>query len=226
VPSDCSYVFDLVSVDRRYREAALERHAGYVAAHRETITRGNHIWRQAGRCWSPAEPSLRAAMDQVRAAGEDALRHTVQGLTGVFLEASWRGGPGDREQLAGFAVLFLQWETSFPGQWRRAGPFSPWWHKKQVLGHLARDGVPERFRDQLVRLVAAAVYREHRCEDGGYVALARRLDGLDLRAALADATSATDPVTRLRAGYVQWAIDHLDTLVTPAGWRRWLAESG
>jgi hypothetical protein len=226
VPADASYVFDLVSPYLRRRERALERHAGYLAAHRATIMRGNEIWEQAGRHWVPADPALHAAMDQVRAAGRDAGAHTVYGLAGMFVHARWLGGPDDRDRLAPYAVLLLHWESCFPQPWRDATQSSPWWLKKQVLRRFAEDGVPERHCDQMVKLLFDAVRREQRCEDGGYVALARRLDGPDLRAALAHAARSDDPLTQLRARYVLWVADHVDQPVTTAGWRRWLAQDG
>ena len=69
----------------------------------------------------------------------------------------------------------------------------------------------------------AAVNREHRCEDRWYAALARRLDSPELRNLLAEAAASTDPLVRLRAGYVNAVLEDRSMAVTVASWRRWLA---
>ncbi|HEU5353773.1 MAG TPA: hypothetical protein VFU65_04905 [Actinocrinis sp.] len=218
-------MFDLIEPDPRRRQRAEECHAGFVAARHEAVARANEIWQLAGRSWVPADATLAAAMERVRAAWRDALAHTVQGMVGTFLDAQRAGGPDDQAQLAPYAVLFLRWEAASPGQWRHAGPTAPWWYKKQVLRSFARNGVPGPQRDALTGLLVAAVHREHRCEDCFYPALARHLDGPALRAALIQAQVADDAVVRLRARYVEWVADHADEPVSLAGWRRWLADA-
>jgi hypothetical protein len=69
-----------------------------------------------------------------------------------------------------------------------------------------------------------AVGREHSCEDQGYPAVARVVDGLELRSRLDAASRSEDPLVRLRAEWVRWVIDHPAAPVTVAGWRRWLAQ--
>lgn len=96
--------------------------------------------------------------------------------------------------------------------------------KKQVLPRFAVAGVPDEFLGEVTTLVMAAVSREHRCEDQGYPAVARTVDGPELRAALTEAMTAEDPLVRLRAGWASWVVDHPAAPVTAAGWRSWLRQ--
>jgi hypothetical protein len=225
VPPGASYVFDLTNSHARRRRRALERHAQHVEDVLDALTRQNEIWRQAGGNRAPTNPGLAAAMDQVGAEGRDASAHTLPGIVYMFLQTRWNAASrADYERLAPYAVLYLQWETLFPEEWREANLYSPWKTKKQVLRGFAKAGAPQACQGQLIELLAAAIRREHRCEDGGYPALARRVDGPELRSMLADAAGSTDPLVRLRAEYVLWVAENPRAPVTVAGWRRWLAD--
>ena len=225
VPPGASYVFDLTNSHARRRRRALERHAQHVEEVLDASARRNEIWRQAGGTWRPTEPGLAAAMDQVGAEGRDALAHTLPGIVEMYLQTRWNAAVrADYDRLAPYAVLFLQWETSFPAEWREANLYSPWGMKKQILRGFAKVGVPQACQGELIELLATAVRREHRCEDGGYSALARRVDGPELRSMLADAAGSTDPLVRLRAEYILWVVENPRAPVTVAGWRRWLAD--
>jgi hypothetical protein len=120
-----------------------------------------------------------------------------------------------------FAVLFLQWEVAYPRDW--CSPRPPWPAKKDVLRGLASIEAPRDSRAALVELVVAAVRREHRCEDRGFVLLARRLDGPELRNPVAQCLDSPDPIVRLRAGFLLDFLADPSMHATVASWKRWLA---
>lgn len=128
-----------------------------------------------------------------------AVSNTIHGVVGKFQEVRWAGDLDDYRRLAPYAVLFLRWEAQFPEQRRSAGPWSHWVLKKRVLRQLADMGVPQSQADAVTRLTLAAVNRNQRCEDLGYVLAARSLDGPVLRAGVDAAASSPLPNVRVRA---------------------------
>jgi hypothetical protein len=228
VPPDADYVFDLISPDSERRGLALARDAALDEDFRRALSRYNELWFKAGRTPRPKDAALIAAMDQTRAAMSAAHERTLHGIVGAFIHARSEGGPDAHERLAPYAVLFLKWENAYPDRWRapRVSSGTPWGLKKRVLGRFCQAGVPAKVRSDVIGLILRAVEREHRCEDGGFAALARAVDGGELRNALAKAERSHDPLVRLRAQYVRWIVNHPTAPVTTAGWRRWLASDG
>lgn len=222
MPSDADYVFDLISPDSERRARAVARDAALRADFREALNCYNQLWFRAGKTPRPKDAALLAAMDQARAAMSTASDRTLGGITANFVHAR-SGGPGDHDRLAPYAVLFLKRENAFPDEWRTSTSGGPWHLKKRVLKRFVEAGVPVRLRSDLIRLIAAAIEREHRCEDGGFAAVARAVDGAELRCALEAADTMPDSLVRLNAQYVRWIVDHPTAPVTVAGWRRWLA---
>lgn len=216
-------MFDLVSRYPRRRETALARHVRSKADLALASQAMNSLWWEAGKSWSPADPVLAAAMRRAQAVHAAAVSNTVHGVVGKFQEVRWAGDLGDYRRLSPYAVLFLQWEVHFPEQWRSAGPWSPWGLKKRVLRQFADMEVPGPQVDAVTRLTLAAVNRNQRCEDLGYVLVARSLDGPVLRAGIDAAASSPDLTVRRRAGYVRWALDNVQAPVTLASWRAWCA---
>lgn len=223
MPPDADYVFDLISPDPERRARALARDAELRADGERALACYNELWFRAGKTWRPQDAALLAAMDQARAAMIAARDRTLGGITSNFIHARV-GGPHVHDLLAPYAVLFLKREIAFPDEWAgRRTPGGPWWAKKRVLKRFVEAGVPTRLRSDVIRLIAAAVEREHRCEDGGFAAVARAVDGAELRGALEAAEAMPDPLVRLNAQYARWVVDHPATPVTAVGWRRWLA---
>jgi hypothetical protein len=224
VPADADYVFNLISPDSERRAAAVARDAALVEDFQRALARHNELWFIAGKSWQPKDAAVHAAMDQARAAMSAAKSRTLHGIAGKFIDARRLGGPDDHERLAPYAVLFLRWENTYPDQWRGArASGAPWRRRKHVLRRFIRGGVPAHVRGDVIELVAQAIAREHRCEDGGFAALARLVNGAELHSTLIAAEAADDPLIRLRAQYVRWVVDHPAAPVTTAGWRRWLA---
>jgi hypothetical protein len=216
--SDSVYLFDLVSPHDRRREQAWERHSRWVSEVHAAAAENGRLWWLARNRENP-DPALDAARQQASAVHQNALDHTVHGLAGQFRSA--RRTPYLHEQFAPYAALFLEWEATDPQQWRHAGPYSPWGIKKRILRSFVAYGVPATYEAQLGRLVLATVNRAQRCEDDGYVALARVLDGLELRSMLATVTDSADEAIRRRAEFVRWACDHPAEPITLASWRRY-----
>lgn len=216
-------MFDLVSRYPRRREIALARHVRSKADLDLAIRAVNVLWWEAGKTWSPADPVQAVAMRRAQAAHAAAVSNTVHGVVGKFQEVRWAGDLDDYRRLSPYAVLFLRWEAQFPEQWRSVGPFSPWSLKRRVLRQFADMDVPGPQVAAVIGLTLAAVNRNQRCEDLGYVLVARSLDGPVLRAGIDAAASSPDLNVRLRAGYVRWALDNAQAPVTLASWRAWCA---
>jgi hypothetical protein len=159
--------------------------------------------------------------EQATADQKDAAGQTLHGVAGRFCAARW-SSDRDETETAPYAVLFLRWEADFPDEWRTASPWSPWGLKQGILRGFVKVG-PVGHERALADLVMDAVGRRQRCEDGWYAAVARHLDGPELRSRLAEAEEAGDPVVRLRAGYVGRVLDDRSMKVTLASWKRWVA---
>ena len=183
----------------------------------------NALWWEAEKTWSPADPGLAASMARASAAHAAAISNTVHGVVGKFHAVRRAGDLEDYRRLSPYAVLFLRWEADFPEQWRTAGPWSPWGLKKRVLRQFADMDVPELEAEEVAWLTLRAINRNQRCEDLGYVLVARSLDSPMLRAGIAAALHSPLPTVRLRASYVGWAMDNIQAPVTLASWRAWTA---
>ncbi|GAA0944125.1 hypothetical protein GCM10009554_38040 [Kribbella koreensis] len=221
------WAVDFIDPDPSRRRAAKVRNDRYRAEHSESIRRENALWWSNGQSYDfSAEPALEAEFYRQVAIGRTAGDHTIYGALSRFIDASWYP---DRwatfEQLTPYAVLFLRWEATYPEEWG-AGDGAPWGLKKRILRSFARAGVPDSARAQLVELVTQAVSRTYRCEDRWYAALARRVDGPDLRAALDERRKSPDDLVRVKADYVEAVLADAEMPVTRASWRRYLACSG
>lgn len=155
-----------------------------------------------------------------------AASNTVRGVVGKFCAVRWAGDLDDYRRLAPYAVLFLRWEADSPELWRTAGLGSPWPVKKRVLRQFADMDVLEPHVDALTQLTLGAINRSQRCNDLGYVLVARALDGPVLRAGIDAAVRTSEQTVRLRAGYVHWALENPQAPVTLASWRAWRVSSG
>ncbi|WP_328321175.1 hypothetical protein OHA70_23720 [Kribbella sp. NBC_00382] len=219
------WMVDFVDPDPTRRRAARMRQDRYLAQQRQAIDRQNALWWANGQSYDFLDvPALRAEFDRHLAAQRSAGAHTIYSALHSFVDASWQVDQrATFELLAPYAVLFLRWETDYPDEWRLS---SGWGTKQQVLRSFIRVGAPESTRADLIELVVQAVSRQHRCEDRWYAALARRVDGPELRAALGECRESADKVVRLRAEYVLIVLDDAELPVTLASWRSWLARSG
>ncbi|WP_157815403.1 hypothetical protein [Kitasatospora sp. CB02891] len=225
VSADSGWMFDLVSRDPLRRDAAVARHTRSRAELDRALRAMNEAWWAAGQSWSPTDPVLAVSARAARAAHAAAVADTLHGVVGKFHAVRWAGDLDDYRRLAPYAVLFLQWEARHPEQWRSAGPWSPWGLKKRVLRQFADMDVPPPQVPAVTELTLRAVHRGQRCEDLGYVLLARSLDGPALRAGLDAAAHSPDPTVQRRSGYVRWALDHAESPVTAASWRGWCEDA-
>ncbi|TCN29184.1 hypothetical protein EV644_1413 [Kribbella orskensis] len=224
VPSNShSWLFNLTDPDPARRRAALDRQAELIATWSAGLRWSNTLWYQNGRSSDFSHsPRLTAEYDQAEAMQRNAIAQTLYSVAGGFSRARYQELDDSASESVPYAVLFLQWEVGFQHEWRTAAPWSPWELKERILRGFIKAG-PLGWDEALLDLVMAAVNREHWCEDRWYAALARRLDSPELRNLLAEAAASTDPLVRLRAGYVSAVLDDRSTAVTVASWRRWLA---
>lgn len=218
---DSEWMFDLVSRHPLRRDAAWARHIRSAADLDRAQQALSALCWQARKTSSPADPVLAVSIRQTAAAHSAAAANTVHGVVGEFHAVRCAGDLDDYRRLAPYAALFLQWEAQFPERWRSAGPWSPWGLKKRVLRQFADMGVPEPQVAAVTELTLGALSRGQRCEDLGYVLVARSLDNPVLRAGIDAAVCSPDPVVQARAGYVRWALDDAEAPVTLASWRAW-----
>jgi hypothetical protein len=216
------WLFGLVDEDPRRRLAAVERQAGLVEEWSEGLGRSNALWFRNGQS-SDFSRSLRMASqyEQALADQKDAIEQTLYSVAGEFGSACWYPDRDETES-APYAVLYLRWEAEFPEEWRVAAPWSPWGLKQRILRGFVKVG-PLGWERDLTDLLMGAVGRAQRCEDRWYAALARHLEGPELRSRLAKAEASPDPVVRLRAGYVGALLDDRSMAVSRASWKRWVA---
>jgi hypothetical protein len=208
-----AWAFDLISPDPVRRHDALARHRLVEADWLRAQQRVNSLWADAGSL-SPADPGRARTMKRALAdLGEAEDRRLIR--------AVWRWRPGVSSHLLPIAVLYLQWEASYPDEWCKH-----WLTKKWLLRELSRlESYDAELRQRLGALVLAAVNREHRCEDAGYARLARAIADDRLIAQLGEAEASGDGRTRLRASFMLFFIASPDAAATPATWRRWLSEA-
>jgi hypothetical protein len=242
------WAFDLTSADPTRRARALARHHQVEGRWWEALQRVNALWQEAGTLW-PATPHLTAAMDQAISAEQDAHQHRFLGAVWAWLhgdgpvlppplahpppsliEAVLTGTaesllvkalrrPEDSPLLP-FALVFLEWEASYPNEWHK-----DWWTKKQLLRRFSRLArYDQAVRRRLGDLVMAAVARRHRCEDQGYGAVARAIADEGLRQRLERAAGSPDVLTRQRACFLLFLVDHPEAPSRPQEWKRWLQQ--
>lgn len=216
--AEFAWVFDVVHPDADRRQAAIERERGYQHDWARLHSWARIVRPRAGEADLGPDPRLVAEHDQTAAAMRDVHAR-------MFAAPIWHylaGGATARERapFARFAVLYLRWEVEFPDEW--AAHAKSWAAKRHILRALAADGPSPDTHGELLGLVAAALRREHRCEDLGYLKVARTLHEPSVRMIVESAEDDLDGLVRLRAGYLRWALDHPAEPVTPASWRRWL----
>jgi hypothetical protein len=213
---ELDWAFDLVAVDVDVRSRALQRHEATKEACWAAQQQVDSLAAEAGTP-RPVEPHLAARMDQLHAAVADANQYLLMSVV-----ADWTSVHTFREDEEGlrFVLLYLLWEANYPGEWEKS-----WRTKNTVLrrlGHLAEYPTP--LRDQLRSLVMGAVSRAHRCEDQGYVHVARAVTDPDLRAALERARGQADRSgAARRAAFMLFMLDRPSLAVTRHVWRRWLS---
>jgi hypothetical protein len=225
VPADDQHwVFDLVSPVVTRRRAALSRHHDLLGQAAVALQRMNALWigRQEP---GPRDPRAAASWDQAQRAFEAARGSTIFGQLDRFLVAG-RPGDGDGTPVR-CAVLFLQWERSYPHEWAEAGTWtwSHWTTKELLLRRFAGTGVPAAAEPAMTELVRAAVTGPYRCKDWRYAAVARRIDGARVRRAVDPLLDADDQLTRLRARFLRYLLDDPEVVVRRGTWRRWCEEN-
>jgi hypothetical protein len=220
---DLAWVADLVHPDPARRDAARERF-GRAEENYGTVQRGiNAVLAQAGGT-RPVEPRLGARMDQLlaeqREAAAQSLLHTLwQGWATWRASAEWFRG--DQAELVHYSLWYLEWEALYPAEWHKH-----WGTKSGLLRGMATcTDLDDDQRRRLLDLIVLAVRREHRCEDKGYVGVARAVQDAELRGRIRAETSGRDSVAQLRAAFLLYLLDRPATPATPASWRRWLATS-
>ena len=146
----------------------------------------------------------------------------VSAIARYGYDADAAADPQTFERIAGYGVLFLQWELRFPVEWRDGWPYSPWSAKEAVLKAFWVRGATPQTGPALADLLIAAVGRTHRCQDRWYWRLAQRIETPQLRARLQAEAADAGEQTRLRARFVLWLLDHPAEGTGSAAWRRWL----
>ncbi len=216
--ADFAWTFDVVHPDPDRRRAAIERERGY-----QNEWARHHAWvrivrQRTAEGGGGCPMRLLAEYDQVHAAMRDAYDRMFAAPIWHYLSGG--AAPGDLAPFARHAVLYLRWETEYPAEWAALG--RSWAAKRHVLRALAALGPTPETHGDLLALVDAAIRREHRCEDLGYVKVARTLHAPSVRMIVDWAEEDLDGLVRVRAGYLRWALDHPGAPVTPASWRAWL----
>jgi hypothetical protein len=221
---DYDWVFDLLSPVPDRRRVAMSRHRGLLQEASTALARMNDIWAQAGTP-APREPHLAAASDQAQAAFDAARNGTIFGPIDRFL-ATRPAGRQPPDRYAPFAVLFLRWERQYPHEWAEASSWtwSHWGTKELVLRRFAGAGVPGAVGDDVIALIEAAVRGPYRCKDWRYPPLARLLDCSALREKIRPVLDNTDPLSRLRAGFLLHVLDHPELPIRRHTWHRWVAD--
>ncbi|GAA2371805.1 hypothetical protein Cme02nite_63670 [Catellatospora methionotrophica] len=214
--ADFTWAFDVVHPDAERRRAAIERERGYQDDWARLHSWSRIVRPRTGDADS-LDPRLVAEHDQTEAAKRDVHDRMFAAPIWHYLSAPT---PGERTPFARFAVLYLRWETEYPQEW--AEHARSWQAKRHILRTLAADGPTLDTHAELLGLLAAAIGREHRCEDLGYLKIARTLHEPMVRMIIESAERSLDGLVRLRAGYLRWALDNPTAPVTPASWRRWL----
>lgn len=214
--ADFTWAFDVVHPDADRRRAAIEREKGYQDDWARLHSWSRIVRPRSGEAELP-DPRLIAEHDQTEAAKRDVHARMFAAPIWHYLTAPT---PEERAPFARFAVLYLRWETDYPQEW--AEHARSWAAKRRLLRILAADGPTVQTHGELLGLVAAAIGREHRCEDLGYLKIARSLHRPSVRMIIESAEQSLDGLVRLRAGYLRWALDNPAAPVTPASWRRWL----
>jgi hypothetical protein len=212
---ELDWAFDLVAVDIDARARARQRHEATKEAHWAATQQVVSLAAEAGSP-APTQPHLAAQMDQLHAAVQDAEQYLL--MSAVSGWTSWQTFRDDEDGLR-YVLLYLLWEANYPGEWEKS-----WRTKNTVLrrlGDLAEYPAP--LRDQLRSLVMGAVHRAHRCEDQGYVHVARAILDADLRAAVIRVREQPDrPGSARRAAFMLYMLDHPRLAVSRHVWRSWL----
>jgi hypothetical protein len=144
----------------------------------------------------------------------------------TFPQAMWRWRSMPYPQWRGlpYAILYLEWETRYPDEWRNFN--DSWGTKTSILRDLAHcaDELPAATRRQLADTVVRVARRDYHCEDVGYARLARRLDSPTLRQELTALSQEPATTGRRHALYLLWLLDHPE-LPHPQTkqWHHWLA---
>ncbi|WP_144127303.1 hypothetical protein [Catellatospora sichuanensis] len=215
--ADFTWAFDVVHPDAERRRAAIERERGYQDDWARLHSWSRIVRPRSGDTAERPDPRLVAEHDQTEAAKRDVHARMFAAPIWHYLAAQTAG---ERAPFVRFAVLYLRWETDYPQEW--AEHARSWQAKRHILRALAADGPTVEAHGDLLGLVAAAIGREHRCEDLGYLKIARTLHEPSLRVIIESAERSLDGLVRLRAGYLRWSLDNPAAPVTPASWRRWL----
>jgi hypothetical protein len=217
---DLDWVADLVHPDPARRTAARDRFGHAEAIYRTLQSDIAAIAAANGN----AQPHESARRDQLLAEQHEAAAESL-------LHTLWEGWAtrrstaeefrGDHAELVRYSLCYLEWEARYPLEWHKH-----WATKYGLLRGIAgcADLAPEQ-RARLVDLVLLAVRREHRCEDRGYVGVARAFADDDLRGRITEVTLGPDSVAQLRAAFLLYLLDRPVVPATPASWRHWLATS-
>ncbi|WP_405389649.1 hypothetical protein OG596_18195 [Streptomyces sp. NBC_01102] len=206
------WAFGLIADDPAERAAALAHLAGARANTWAALDRFNELWqltRPLGTEEQYQEQSfLRAHEVYIDIRG----RSLPDGL--------WEGadGPG-----LPYALLFLEWEARFPGEWTEHA--KAWGTKQWLIRSMAAADHDQPTRAKLTDLVEIVVRRAYRCKDREYVRVARAVDGEHLRHRLGEAAASDNPWARLHAGYVLWLLERPEVPNTRHVWRTWVSEA-
>lgn len=220
------WVFDLVSEDelrrRRARKRARERDNVLIAANHAR----NEVWWRFGRKWRPEDPAGAAEMARAEAVLAAAAAETFHAPIAPYLGAGWSRRADEIPSSEQFAILYLEWETAYPGEWRQdAGTFvSAAGMKGSILRAMNRHGVGEPHRPAVEKLLLAAIRGPYRVNDWRYTHVARHLDNGPLREELGTIAEGGDHAAALRAAFVLSRLDDRGLSANRRSYDNWLTQ--
>ncbi|MFD4031370.1 hypothetical protein ACFWVP_12830 [Streptomyces sp. NPDC058637] len=204
--------FGPIADDPAERAAALAHLRGAKANTRAALDRFNELWRLTrplGTEEQYQEPSFRRAHEvyiDIRS------RSLPDGL--------WEGadGPG-----LPYALLFLEWEARFPGEWTEHA--KAWGTEQWLIRSVAVADHDQPTREKLADLVEIVVRRAYRCKDVSTFASHGR------STASISATDSVRPPRRTTHGHdftpamFSGLLEHPEAPNTRRGGRTWVSEA-
>jgi len=132
------------------------------------------VWWRGGETWAPADPAMAAEMERAEADHAAAFAATFRPPIWAYLSPGWSRQPDEEPSSEQFAIVYLEWETAHPAEWRQDAGFSgsPYGLKESILQAIDLHGVSEPNRAAVERLLLAAVRGPYRAKDWRYARVA------------------------------------------------------
>jgi hypothetical protein len=184
------------------------------------------VWWRGGETWAPADPAMAAEMERAEADHAAAFAATFRPPIWAYLSPGWSRQPDEEPSSEQFAIVYLEWETAHPAEWRQDAGFSgsPYGLKESILQAIDLHGVSEPNRAAVERLLLAAVRGPYRAKDWRYARVARHVDSGPLRVALGSIADGGDQAAALRAAFVLSRLDNPDLSTIRRSYGNWLKQ--